>query len=69
MNQSAAEIVREYGPFPGVDHVHGLTYDGQQADEADEDDLGYGRHPLSPLFHAAHEVLTELRLTDESRQS
>ena len=28
MNQSAAEIVREYGPFPGVDHVHGVTYDG-----------------------------------------
>jgi len=29
MNQSAAEIVREYGPFPGVDQVHGVTYDGQ----------------------------------------
>src|SRR5919198_1223216 len=24
-----AEIVREYGPFPGVDHVHGVTYDGR----------------------------------------
>jgi glutamine cyclotransferase len=23
-----AEIVREYGPFPGVDHVHGVSYDG-----------------------------------------
>ena len=30
MNRSAAEIVREYGPFPGVDHVHGVTYDGQR---------------------------------------
>src|SRR5215469_12045286 len=30
MNRSAAEIVREYGPFPGIDHVHGVTYDGQQ---------------------------------------
>jgi glutamine cyclotransferase len=29
MNRSAAEIVREYGPFPGVDQVHGVTYDGQ----------------------------------------
>jgi hypothetical protein len=29
MNQSAAEIVREYGPFPCVDQVHGVTYDGQ----------------------------------------
>ncbi len=30
MNRSAAEIVREYGPFPGVDHVHGVSYDGQR---------------------------------------
>src|ERR1700730_15846993 len=29
MRQSAAEIVREYGPFPGDDGVHGVTYDGQ----------------------------------------
>ena len=30
MKRSPAEIVREYGPFPGVDSVHGVTYDGQQ---------------------------------------
>ncbi|MDR3381168.1 Vgb family protein [Cupriavidus basilensis] len=30
MKRSAAEIIREYGPFPGVDSVHGVTYDGQQ---------------------------------------
>jgi len=29
MTRSAAEILREYGPFPGVDHVHGVTFDGQ----------------------------------------
>jgi glutamine cyclotransferase len=29
MTASHAEIVREYGPFPGVDQVHGVTYDGQ----------------------------------------
>jgi glutamine cyclotransferase len=29
MIQSAAEIIREYGPFPGIEGVHGLTYDGQ----------------------------------------
>jgi glutamine cyclotransferase len=28
-NHSNAEIVREYGPFPGVDDVHGVTYDGR----------------------------------------
>jgi glutamine cyclotransferase len=30
MKRSAAEIVREYGPFPGVERVAGVTYDGQQ---------------------------------------
>lgn len=30
MKRIAAEIVQEYGPFPGVDKVHGLTYDGKQ---------------------------------------
>ena len=29
MNRSAAEIVKEYGPFPGIDRAHGVTYDGQ----------------------------------------
>src|SRR5262245_30860083 len=24
-----AEVEREYGPFPGVDRVHGVTYDGR----------------------------------------
>jgi glutamine cyclotransferase len=29
MNRSTAEIVREYGPFPGVDAVHGVSFDGR----------------------------------------
>jgi glutamine cyclotransferase len=29
MIRSDAEILHEYGPFPGVDHVHGVTYDGR----------------------------------------
>lgn len=29
MKRSAAEIVREYGPFAGHDTVHGVTYDGE----------------------------------------
>jgi glutamine cyclotransferase len=28
MKRSAAEVVREYGPFEGIDAVHGVTYDG-----------------------------------------
>jgi len=30
MRRSTAEIIREYGPFPGVDNVGGVTYDGQR---------------------------------------
>ncbi|MGH6616254.1 Vgb family protein [Sphingomonas sp.] len=30
MKQSAAEIIREYGPFPGVEAVHGVSYDGER---------------------------------------
>ena len=29
MTSSNAEIVREYGPLPGIDQVGGVTYDGQ----------------------------------------
>src|SRR6185312_9174794 len=30
MKRSAAEILREYGPFPDADRVNGVTFDGQQ---------------------------------------
>ncbi len=29
MKRSNAEIIREYGPFPGIDRVGGVTYDGR----------------------------------------
>jgi glutamine cyclotransferase len=39
MRRTNAEIVREYGPFPGVDSVHGVTYDGQHVWFASGDKL------------------------------
>ena len=39
-----AEITHEYGPFPGVEQVHGVTYDGQQVWFAAGDRL----HRLDP---------------------
>jgi glutamine cyclotransferase len=30
MKRTAAEIIREYGPFEGVESIGGVTYDGQQ---------------------------------------
>ncbi|WP_321801594.1 glutamine cyclotransferase [Caballeronia sp. J97] len=29
MKRAKAEIIREYGPFPDIDGVHGVTYDGE----------------------------------------
>ncbi|WP_437606357.1 glutamine cyclotransferase [Sorangium sp. So ce834] len=39
MTRSAAKILREYGPFPGGDHVHGVAFDGQHVWFASGDKL------------------------------
>jgi glutamine cyclotransferase len=39
MNRSTANIVREYGPFAGIDNVHGLTFDGRHVWFASGDKL------------------------------
>jgi glutamine cyclotransferase len=39
MKRSAAQILCEYGPFPGVEQVGGVTYDGQQVWFASGDKL------------------------------
>jgi glutamine cyclotransferase len=39
MKRSAAEILREYGPFPGVERVNGVTYDGRHVWIASGDKL------------------------------
>lgn len=46
-----------------------LTVGGGRTAEAAEDDLGFGRHALSPLFHAGQDVLTEIRLLSEQQPS
>ena len=55
-------------PAPGRVVLRALTHDGPMTFEAAEDDLGYGRSPLSPVFHAAHAVITQLRLLQENQQ-
>ena len=39
MRQSTAEIIREYGPFPGADDIGGVTYDGHNVWFASGDKL------------------------------
>ncbi|MET0522114.1 MAG: hypothetical protein ABW156_09085 [Jiangellaceae bacterium] len=54
-------------PVNGV-VLRALTYDGQRAVVATEQDLGEGRHPQAEIFHAAHDAITELRLIEDARQ-
>jgi glutamine cyclotransferase len=39
MRQAKAEILREYGPFPGAEQVHGVTFDGRRVWFASGDKL------------------------------
>jgi len=39
MKKSKAEILREYGPFPGANRVNGVTYDGERVWFASGDKL------------------------------
>jgi hypothetical protein len=53
-------------PTPGQTIFYMLTDSGILRGDGLENDLGYGSHLLSPLFHIGHEVLTQLRLISES---
>lgn len=44
MKRTAAEIVREYGPYPGAERVNGVTFDGSQVWFASGDKL----HAVNP---------------------
>jgi len=54
-------------PAAGRTVLRAMTYRAQHAVEADDDALGRPGHPESEVHHAAHAVLTELRLIDEAR--
>jgi len=56
MKRSTAEILREYGPFPGTDQVHGVTFDGQQVWFA----VGASLNAMDP---ASGQVLRSLDVT------
>jgi hypothetical protein len=52
-------------PEPGRVRFYLRTAQGTVGSEASEQDLGYRRHALSPLFHAGHAVVTAVRLANE----
>jgi len=58
MKHATAEIVREYGPFPGADRVHGVSFDGERVwfasgDKLNAFDPATGQ-PLRSIDVAAH---------------
>ena len=52
-------------PGEGLTQFVAVTLDGLRVAIAPEEDLGEGRHELSPLFHAGHDVITQVRLQTE----
>src|SRR6266545_4375875 len=42
--EQPAEIVREYGPFPGAPHVHGVSFDGRHLFQIADDRI----HKIDP---------------------
>jgi hypothetical protein len=53
----------------GTTQFVAVTPEGLRGAAAPEDDLGNGRHALSPLFHAAQDVITQIRLTQPDIRS
>jgi hypothetical protein len=55
-------------PTDGRWIMRALTDAGRHSTNVAESELRDGQHPLSAVYHAAHGVITELRLLDEARQ-
>jgi hypothetical protein len=52
-------------PAEGMTRFYIRTEKGLRTAAAPESELAEGKHPLTPLFEAGHEVITELRLISE----
>jgi hypothetical protein len=57
-------------PLPQKAHTrfYIITPNGVLTSEAKEVDLGNNRHRMSPLFHTAHELITQIRLKEERKK-
>lgn len=56
-------------PADGVIRFNILTTGPRLAGEATEDELREGTHPLSALYAAGQDVITQIRIVDEARKS
>lgn len=66
---SSAKTVTSH-PLPGAGQVtfYFLSYEGVLSYSAPEESLGQGEHKLSKLFIAGHQVISEIRKLEQSRQ-
>jgi hypothetical protein len=55
-------------PEPGFTHFYLLTGDAVRTAEAKEGDLRLRHHPIGPLFRKGQNLITEIRLIDESKK-
>ncbi len=57
-------------PLPSIGRVifYILTFSGAYTADADENELGEGKHHLSPLFYAGQDVITQIRLNTPKRK-
>jgi hypothetical protein len=58
-----AEVTAPALPGVGMTQFVAVTPTGLRGASASEDDLGSRSHELSPLFYAAHDVITQIRLS------
>lgn len=56
-------------PKKGFIRFYVVTGNGVFTAEAQEDDLSYERHKLSPLFHQGHRLISAIRAIDEQRSA
>jgi hypothetical protein len=66
--QPQATATKEFTlPKNGQTIFYLLTDSGAFTTNVPEQDLGEGRHPWSPLFHAGHDVIGQYRLIEGSK--
>jgi hypothetical protein len=51
-------------PDEGMTQFVAVTPEGLRSAVVPEEELGEGRHGLSPLFYAGHDVITQIRLVE-----
>ena len=56
-------------PKPFHTRFYFLTETGTRTAEVNEDDLGNGRHLLSPLFHKGHDLISQIFAVEEQHSA